>query len=175
MYALKPSFWEPLYTQLEYSLPHLPCALHNLQPVELLRHELGEEVEVPDSAVPESFTTSARASSKVAAQRATSAPLGQGPRTPPVQAAVGSSSMSDSLGTIASSRAATFSMQGRSKVGAAADAHVRLHPAGLQDLSRVAHLIFRGLRLKAGVDAGPVRASVHAALARVTYRGKVGA
>jgi len=44
--------------------------------------------------------------------------------------------------------------------------------ARLQSL-RVQQLVFRGLRLKCGIDYGPVRADIAPATARVTYRGRV--
>ncbi|KAL6745172.1 hypothetical protein V8C86DRAFT_3124623 [Haematococcus lacustris] len=49
-------------------------------------------------------------------------------------------------------------------------------PAGAEGLRQErsgGQLLFRGLRLKAGVDFGYVSTSVHAALARITYLGRV--
>jgi hypothetical protein len=163
-------------TQHEPSL--LPLLLvHTPQPVELLRHELGEEVEVPEASQLESFTNATTAAMiKAAAQRARSAtqPMGSGGSVGSASTALARLSMG-----VASPRAVPalsalakgnlWSTRQRSNKGSGQGS------ASINTLTRVAHLMFRGLRLKAGVDAGPVSASVHAALARVTYRGKVGA
>jgi hypothetical protein len=146
-----------------------------LQPAQLLRHELGEEVEVPEASQLESFTDATTAAMiKAAAQRARSAtqPAGSGgsygsPTSALARLSMGVASPRAVPALSALAKGNLWASRQRSNKASAQSS------GNVDTLTRVAHLMFRGLRLKAGVDAGPVSASVHAALARVTYRGRV--
>ncbi len=53
------------------------------------------------------------------------------------------------------------------------DQHAHLHSSTLRTLQVINTVVFRGLRLKTGVDTGQVLGEVHAMTGRMTYRGKV--
>lgn len=63
-----------------------------------------------------------------------------------------------------------------SGTGTATTRHKTRHSSGAARVCplRVTQLLFRGLRIKCGVDYGPVKVDINAVSARAAYRGGCG-
>ncbi|KAL6757582.1 hypothetical protein V8C86DRAFT_3095115 [Haematococcus lacustris] len=142
------------HTAIRWALACIQLCLAADWPQELLEHELGEEMLVPTPLT--RLSASAAAAALQDARRAKRGRKLIG-GVPPKPAAAPHPDTAGSSQT-AAPVAAVHSPSPDPKAG---------------NSSRLVRVLLRGLRLKAGIDYGPVSASVHAALARMTYTGRV--
>ncbi|GFH05638.1 guanylate cyclase domain-containing protein, partial [Haematococcus lacustris] len=142
------------HTAIRWALACIQLCLATDWPQELLEHELGEEMLVPTPVT--RLSASAAAAALQDARRAKRGRKLIGGVPPKPAAAL----HPDTAGT-------------SQTAPPVAEVHPRSPDPKAGSSSRLVRVLLRGLRLKAGIDYGPVSASVHAALARMTYTGRV--
>ncbi|GFH06079.1 guanylate cyclase domain-containing protein [Haematococcus lacustris] len=139
------------HTAIRWALACIQLCLAADWPQELLEHELGEEMLVPTP-----LTRLSASAAAAALQDARRAKRGR-----------------KLIGGVPPKPAAALHPDTSQAAPPVAEVHPPSPDPKAGSSSRLVRVLLRGLRLKAGIDYGPVSASVHAALARMTYTGRV--